>query len=146
MKSNSVGIELLTELVGQEKAVAFIQHFGGREYKFPQSEQGKQAQRLKQILGEETALTLIRHFCGDKPYIKTEKAYFDDLRNKKFLNEFYETLDSGLSKTLTLWILCPKYGFTKRWGDEIVSRHERSQSLSDKNMSKNLADNAKKIV
>lgn len=143
MKNNSVDITLLAELIGQDKAITFIQCFGGRDYSFPVNNDNKQANRLKQVVGTQEAIILIRHFTGEKCYIKIGKDYQTNIRNKKFLDEFYTLTDGGMAKTIAMHILCPKYGFTKRWGDEIVSRYEQSQGLRNK---KNLENNAKKTV
>lgn len=144
MKNNSVGIAVLTSLVGQDNAETFVSHFGGREYRFPEKSNCKQATRLRQLLGDESANKLLDYFAGDKPYIRTEKIYFTSLRNKKFIGEFYELIDNGIKKTTALYILCPKYGFTKRWGDELIRMHEELDKKLADLTSENHTDNGNK--
>lgn len=123
----------IAELIGFPATASLIKMLGGTTIPFGKGVRAVGARRmgvLRDAVGEENTLILTRHFGGQPPvYLPRCNSALRELRNRSFIVEFEALRDQGLSSLRLMTELCPKYGFSDRFGWELLSK-QKLQNLN----------------
>lgn len=121
----------IVHLIGVNQAMKLFKSFGGTTFPIGKGVRflgGARAKALQTILADEEIKLLMHHFNGEYLYLPRCGRLLREVRNRKFLSEFATMRQEGSSATMTMTCLCPKYGFSDRYGWELLKNERDSQS------------------
>lgn len=125
---------VIAELIGFPATAELLKALGGATFPVGKGLRALGAGRanlLKETIGEENASLLVRHFGGEVLYLPRCDRALRELRNRSFLNEFEGLRDSGVSSLRVMTSLCPKYGFSDRFGWKLLNRKQDNLNQQD---------------
>lgn len=118
-------------LIGFPATALLIKALGGTTIPFGKGVRAVGARRmglLRDAVGEENTLILTKHFGGLPPvYLPRCDRALRELRNRSFIVEFEALREQGLSSLRLMTELCPKYGFSDRFGWELLSKFKSAE-------------------
>ncbi|MCW8351236.1 hypothetical protein [Citrobacter portucalensis] len=124
-------IEIIA-LIGLNSTMKLIKSFGGTTFPIGKGIRflgGSNAKRLRAILSEAEIKELSIYFDGVPLYLPRCDRALREIRNRVFLKEYHAMKDAGASSLQCMRELPPKYGFTDRYGWELLKKHrELAQS------------------
>lgn len=112
-------LDVLIDLIGIDNTLLFLDSYGGITYTMPKGD-CERARRLRSIMGNEATEKLMRHFAGEKLYIPQYQDFVSVRLYRAFVDEVSMFMADGVSKTLTLEILCPKYKISDRFAYNLL--------------------------
>lgn len=115
----------IVHLIGYPATACLLKAFGGTTFPIGKGLRymgSARAALLRETIGEENTRLLIKHFNGDVLYLPRCDQALRELRNRRFLSEFEDVTKSGTSALMTMTILCPKYGFSDRFGWQLLAQ------------------------
>nr|WP_318382487.1 Mor transcription activator family protein [uncultured Enterobacter sp.] len=128
-----VVIELI-ELIGYRHVAILIKKFGGISFPVTQKTRtngNRLADLLTQELPDDSVKLIIERFGGDVLYIPRCDAALRELRNRRFLNEYRNTIASGESGRFALMHLCPRFGFSDRYAQRVIAKSQQTKDELD---------------
>lgn len=121
----------IVELIGISQAMRLFKSFGGTTFPIGKGVRflgGARANALRTILTEDEIRLLQKHFSGEVLYLPRCDRLLRDVRNRQFLNEFSEMREAGATSVACMSVLPLKYGFTDRYGWQLLKNEKESQS------------------
>lgn len=122
----------IAELIGFPATAALIKVLGGTTIPFGKGVRAVGARRmgvLRDAVGEENTRILTKHFGGQPPvYLPRCDRALRELRNRSFIVEFEALRGQGLSSLRLMTELCPKYGFSDRFGWGLLAVNKSNES------------------
>lgn len=118
--------ETVTEiagLIGFPATMDLIRVFGGSTFPLGSGVRSLGAfcvKRLRETIGEEKTKILTNAFNGEVLYLPRCDSALRELRNRAFISEFEARYAEGVSTPQLMIDLCPKYGFSDRFGWKIL--------------------------
>ncbi|MCX8962155.1 hypothetical protein EHW64_13690 [Erwinia psidii] len=120
----------IAELIGYPATERLLKALGGTTLpigKGLKAVGSVRAQLLNDAVGEENAKRLIHHFDKSFIYLPRCDRALRHLRNRAFLDEYAALYAGGKSSLLVMTMLCPKYGFSDRYGWELLQNARRAE-------------------
>ncbi|MER3383302.1 hypothetical protein [Pectobacterium aroidearum] len=117
----------IINLIGINQAVKLFKAFGGTTFPIGKGVKylgGTRASALRTILTDEEIKKLQQYFLGEILYLPRCDRFFREVRNRNFLNEFAAMRQTGATGAACMATLTPKYGFSDRYGWQLL-RNER---------------------
>ncbi|BBT70551.1 hypothetical protein [Klebsiella sp. WP8-S18-ESBL-06] len=125
-------IEIIA-LIGLNSTMKLIKSFGGTTFPIGKGIRflgGPNANRLRTILSEAEIKELSNYFAGVPLYLPRCDRALREIRNRVFLKEYHTMRQAGASSLKCMRELPPKYGFTDRYGWELLKKHrELAQNI-----------------
>lgn len=121
-------------LLGYQDTEKLIQKFGGITFRVRKGKRLKDNRRreiLVEHLGEEVTKKLEGYFGGEDVYIPRNMHALREYRNQHFLNDYYALIEKGESARFALLKLCPIYGVSDRWAQNLVAKQNLSSQQLD---------------
>ncbi|MCG9951643.1 hypothetical protein MIB43_017165 [Providencia rettgeri] len=121
-------------LLGYQNTEKLIQKFGGITFRVRKGKRLKDNRRreiLVEHLGEEVTKKLEGYFGGEDVYIPRNMHALREYRNQHFLNDYYALIEKGESARFALLKLCPIYGVSDRWAQNLVAKQNLSSQQLD---------------
>lgn len=121
----------IVHLIGINQAMKLFKAFGGTTFPIGKGVRflgGARAKALQTIITNEEINLLIHHFHGETLYLPRCERLLREVRNRKFLSEFAAMRQDGSSALMTMMLLCPKYGFSDRYGWKLLKDERDSQA------------------
>lgn len=84
---------------------------------------------LRGVLTRQETQALIHHVGGASFYVPRCDSALRELRNTRFLSEVAKEKAAGRSARQAMAILCPRYGFSDRYGWQLLRQRYDSQQL-----------------
>ncbi|MFZ7016490.1 Mor transcription activator family protein [Klebsiella pneumoniae] len=85
-------------------------------------------------MGDHNAQLLFKNFGGFPLYLPRCETALRELRNQRFLAEFDTVRQEGTSSLMAMTLLCPRYGFSDRFGWELLSKRKKSLSTRQQSL------------
>ncbi|EBC4877349.1 hypothetical protein C2W27_14475 [Salmonella enterica] len=114
----------LVDLIGYRHVAALIERLGGISFPVSQNVRmvgNRRADVLADVLPPDAAKLVVQRFGGDTLYIPRCDAALRELRNRRFIADYRARLEAGESGRFALMELCPLYGFSDRFGQQIIA-------------------------
>lgn len=114
----------IADLIGFPATEQLLAAFGGTTFPIGKGLRALGATRaalLRDTIGDEKAQLLIKTFGGEVLYLPRCDRALRELRNRRFLTEFAEVRQQGQSSLMAMTLLCPKYGFSDRFGWQLLA-------------------------
>lgn len=108
-------LQTIIQLTDYRTAMILIDHFGGRDYKFPALRNISESHELAALLGFNNLRKLCQFWNGDTIYIPNAGRYEGALRTKRIEQD----LDEIGSHRAAQEKIARKYGVSERWVREI---------------------------
>ncbi|MCX9038977.1 hypothetical protein NLN82_23410 [Citrobacter portucalensis] len=124
--------EVVTEIIsiiGFNSAMKLVKTFGGTTLPIGKGIRflgGKNASKLRDLLSEEEVKKLHWYFSGSVLYVPRCDYILREVRNAAFLKEFSSMREAGVSSLECMRELPPKYGFTDRYGWQLLKKAKGS--------------------
>ncbi|HHR0983587.1 TPA: Mor transcription activator family protein [Klebsiella oxytoca] len=121
----------IADLIGFPATEQLLSAFGGTTFPVGKGLRALGANRaalLRDTIGDHNTQLLIKNFGGEVLYLPRCDRALRELRNRRFLAEFDTIRQDGTSSLMAMTLLCPRYGFSDRFGWELLSK--RRQDLS----------------
>lgn len=113
----------IARLIGDDKALTLASSVGGCNFHVPTTEKaGKNRKLLIDLVGEAATDKIIAYYGGDRLYIPNCKAALTNIRNNDFCRDVKLAIEQGQTKTAALKQAAIKYGFSERWGYNLLSK------------------------
>lgn len=113
----------IASVIGHSKALILIDNLGGRVFSVPM---GNLASNNKNILisliGDKAANDFMGHYGGESLYIPQCKQTLTNIRNDQFCADVATSIANGNNKTSAIQQLAMQYGFSERWGYNLLSK------------------------
>ncbi|WP_409161705.1 hypothetical protein [Pectobacterium sp. B2J-2] len=127
----------IVNLIGINQAMKLFKTFGGTTFPIGKGIKflgGARANALRTILTDEEIKKLQQYFSGEILYLPRCDRLLREVRNREFLNEFAAMRQTGASALSCMAVLPPKYGFSDRYGWQLLrNERESSQTTTRKN-------------
>lgn len=120
----------IVRLIGINQAMKLFKAFGGSTFPIGKGIRylgGPRAKALQAILKDEEIKRLMDYFQGDIIYLPRCDRLLREIRNRKFIREFAEMRQQGTSALMAMTHLCPKHGFSDRYGWLLLKKERDSQ-------------------
>ncbi|HFP9252062.1 TPA: Mor transcription activator family protein [Raoultella ornithinolytica] len=120
----------IVRLIGINQAMKLFKAFGGSTFPIGKGMRylgGPRAKALQAILKDEEIKRLMDYFQGDIIYLPRCDRLLREIRNRKFIREFAEMRQQGTSALMAMTHLCPKHGFSDRYGWQLLKKERNSQ-------------------
>ena len=114
----------IADLIGFPATEQLLSAFGGTTFPIGKG--------LRDTIGDEKTQLLIKNFGGEVLYLPRCDRALRELRNRRFLAEFAEVREQGSSSLMAMTFLCPKYGFSDRFGWQLLAA-QKSNGTSTQN-------------
>lgn len=127
----------IADLIGFPATEQLLSAFGGTTFPIGKGLRAMGANRaalLRDTIGDEKTHLLIKNFGGEVLYLPRCDRALRELRNRRFLAEFSEVRDQGASSLMAMTLLCPKYGFSDRFGWQLLSNHRQNSSSTQQEL------------
>lgn len=118
-------IEIIA-IIGLNSTMKLIKSFGGTTFPIGKGIRflgGPNAKRLRTILSENEIKELSIYFDGVPLYLPRCDRALREIRNRVFLKEYHAMRQAGASSLKCMRELPPKYGFTDRYGWDLLKKH-----------------------
>lgn len=126
-------VQQIAELIGYPATARLLETLGGTTFPIGKGLRAMGTTRatlLKQTVGDDNARLLVTHFGGEVLYLPRCDRALRELRNRAFLDEFTQLRDDGISSLMVMTRLCPKYGFSDRFGWGLLSKYKHFNSTN----------------
>lgn len=127
----------IADLIGFPATEQLLSAFGGTTFPIGKGLRAMGASRaalLRDTVGDEKTQLLIKNFGGEVLYLPRCDRALRELRNRRFLAEFAEVREQGSSSLMAMTFLCPKYGFSDRFGWQLLSQHRQNTSINQQEL------------
>lgn len=117
----------IADLIGFPATEQLLSAFGGTTFPIGKGLRAMGANRaalLRDTIGDEKTQLLIKNFGGEVLYLPRCDRALRELRNRRFLTEFSDVRDQGTSSLMAMTLLCPKYGFSDRFGWQLLAQQK----------------------
>ena len=114
----------IADLIGFPATEQLLSAFGGTTFPIGKGLRAMGASRaalLRDTIGDDKTQLLIKNFGGEVLYLPRCDRALRELRNRRFLAEFAEAREQGSSSLMAMTFLCPKYGFSDRFGWQLLA-------------------------
>lgn len=115
----------IADLIGFPATEQLLKAFGGTTFPVGKGLRALGANRaalLRDTIGDHNTQLLIKNFGGEALYLPRCDRALRELRNRRFLAEFDDVRQGGTSSLMAMTFLCPKYGFSDRFGWQLLSQ------------------------
>ncbi|HHL0433577.1 Mor transcription activator family protein [Klebsiella quasipneumoniae subsp. similipneumoniae] len=127
----------IADLIGFPATERLLSAFGGTTFPIGKGLRALGAQRaalLRDTIGDHNAQLLFKNFGGFPLYLPRCETALRELRNQRFLAEFDSVRQEGTSSLMAMTLLCPRYGFSDRFGWELLSKRKKSLSTRQQSL------------
>lgn len=128
----------IAELIGFPATVSLLKVLGGTTFPFGKGVRAAgvaRANLLRNAVGVRNAAILMKNFGGEEPlYLPRCDRALRELRNRSFLNEFESLREKDISSIQIMIQLCPKYGFSDRFGWGLLASNKATQLSKQNNL------------
>lgn len=129
-KLPEVAVEIVS-LIGIHSAMKLFKSFGGTTFPIGKGIRylgGSHANALRTILTEDEIKKMVWYFSGSTIYLPRCDRLLREVRNREFINEFTIMRKAGSSAIKCMSVLPPKYGFTDRYGWQLLKKERESEA------------------
>lgn len=124
----------IADLIGFPATEQLLTAFGGTTFPIGKGLRALGATRaalLRDTIGDDKTQLLLKTFGGEVLYLPRCDRALRELRNRRFLAEFAEVRHHGQSSLMAMTLLCPKYGFSDRFGWQLLAAQREHESHSN---------------
>ncbi|MGL5344818.1 MAG: Mor transcription activator family protein [Plesiomonas sp.] len=124
-------VHTLISILGYSATMRLISTLGGTTLHARTSERrarsGGVYALLHDVLTEKEADALMHHVGGAPFYVPRCDSALRELRNARFIADITKEKAAGYSSRQAMAILCPRYGFSDRYGWRLLRQRQDSQ-------------------
>lgn len=116
----------IANLIGLENTLLLIEKFGGVYLEIPKKLNSMRAKWLIDTVGTQATKVLLKNYGGGFVYIPKCHALLTELRNRQFCEMVHQLMSQGISQTVAVQTTAPEFGFSERWGVELLYRYAKN--------------------
>ncbi|EFP4583492.1 hypothetical protein HX910_000754 [Salmonella enterica] len=121
----------LVGLIGYRETQSLVARLGGVSFPVGKNINVKTGAHRISVLSDavsvDAANKIMARFGGETLYIPRCAAALRELRNRRFIADYYAMLAAGKSGRIALMTLCPRFGFSDRYGQRLLARKTSGQ-------------------